>query len=119
MTEYREMAKRQRIWMLFLLVFFIVLALIMPEKYFFTGLSLGAAVSFYNLWILQRKANIQGEAAAEEGSRKGSGMISRFAAAALGALLTIQLEWSIVGYIIGLMTAYPVIMVDFIRFNRK
>lgn len=119
MTEYQKMAKRQRIWMLFLLVFFIVLALIMPEKYFFTGISLGAAVSFYNLWLLQRKANVQGEAAEIEGKRKGIGMISRFAAAALGALVTIQLEWSIVGYIIGLMTAYPVIMIDFIWFNRK
>lgn len=119
MSDYRKMAKRQRIWMLFLLFFFIVLAIVVPRQGIFTGISLGAAVSFYNLWLLQRKANLQGEAAAQEGKQKGTGMISRFAAAALGALLALRLEWSMVGYIIGLMTAYPVIMIDFIWFNRK
>src|SRR5699024_10589052 len=117
MSEYRKMAKRQRIWMLYILVFFIVLAIIMPQQNLFTGITLGVAVSFYNLWLLQRKANLQGEVAAREGKRKGIGMISRFAAAALGALIAIRLDWSIVGYIIGLMTAYPVIMIDFLWFN--
>jgi ATP synthase protein I len=119
MSEYRLMAKRQRIWMLGLLGLFIVLALIMPQRNLFAGICLGAAISFYNLWLLQRKANVQGEAAARYGKRKGIGMISRFASAALGALLVIQLDWSIVGFVIGLMTSYAVIMVDFLWFNRK
>ena len=119
MRDYQKMAKRQRIWMLFLLVFLIVLAMVMPQIDFFTGMTLGAVVSLYNLWILQRKIHLQGEAAEREGKRKGIGMISRFAAAALGALLAIRLEWNMVGYIIGLMTAYPVIMIDFLWFNRK
>lgn len=118
MADYQKMAKRQRVWMLILLIAFIVLALIMPQKFLFSGIALGGAISFYNLWLLQRKSNIQGEAA-KKGARKGTGMISRFAAAALGALIAIQLDWSIIGYIIGLMTAYPVIMIDFLWFNRK
>lgn len=119
MTEYQKMAKRQRVWMLFILVFFIVLAMVMPQKTLFIGMILGGVISFYNLWLLQRKANVQGEAAASVGKRKGLGMISRFAAAALGALLALRLEMSLVGYIIGLMTAYPVIVIDYLWFNRK
>ncbi|HLR66920.1 MAG TPA: ATP synthase subunit I [Virgibacillus sp.] len=119
MTEYQEMAKRQRVWMLFILVFFIVLAVIMPQKDLFAGIILGVVISFYNLWLLQRKINAQGEAAASVGKRKGLGMISRFAAAALGALLALRMELSLVGYIIGLMTAYPVIVIDYLWFNRK
>lgn len=119
MTEYQEMAKRQRVWMLFILVFFIVLAMMMPQKALFIGLVLGGIISFYNLWLLQRKTNVQGEAAASIGKRKGLGMISRFAAAALGALLALRMELSLVGYIIGLMTAYPVIVIDYLWFNRK
>src|SRR5699024_10376815 len=93
--------------------------MIMPQKTLFMGMILGGVISFYNLWLLQRKADVQGEAAASVGKRKGLGMISRFAAAALGALRALRLEISLVGYIIGLMTAYPVIVIDYLWFNRK
>ncbi len=76
-------------------------------------------ISFYNLWLLQRKTDLLGEAAEKDGSRKGIGTISRLAAAALGALIAIRYDFSIIGYIIGLMAVYPVIMIDFILFNRN
>lgn len=89
------------------------------QAFFFLGLLLGTCISFYNLWLLQRKTDLLGEAAEREGSRKGIGTISRFAAAALGVLIAIRYDLSIIGFIIGLMTAYPVMMIDFIWFNRK
>ncbi len=119
MSNYRTMAKRQRKWMLILLVLFAIGAGILPNKHFFLGLLLGTCISFYNLWLLQRKTDLLGEAAEREGSRKGIGTISRFAAAALGVLIAIRYDLSIIGFIIGLMTAYPVMMIDFIWFNRK
>ena len=119
MSEYQNMSKRLFLWLLVILGIFIVLALIMPKRYVFSGVALGLAISLYNFWLLQRKARIQGERAAKEGKRTGTGMISRFAAAALGALIAMRLEWSLIGYIIGLMTVYPVIMIDFIWHNRK
>ncbi len=119
MSNYRTMAIRQRKWMLILLALFIVGAIILPNKHFFLALVLGTGISFYNLWLLQRKTNLLGEAAEREGSRKGIGTISRLAAAALGVLIALRYDLSITGFIIGLMTAYPVIMIDFIWFNRK
>lgn len=119
MSNYRTMAKRQRKWMLFLLALLIILSILMPYEHFFQGMLLGVAISFYNLWLLQRKADLLGEAAQKDGSKKGIGTISRLAAAALGALIAIRYDFSIIGYIIGLMAVYPVIMIDFILFNRN
>lgn len=119
MSNYRTMAKRQRKWMLLLLAIVIILSLTLPYEHFFQGMLIGVAISFYNLWLLQRKTDILGEAAERDGSRKGIGTVSRLAAAALGALIAIRYDFSIIGYIIGLMAVYPVIMIDFILFNRN
>lgn len=105
--------------MLFLLALLIILSILMPYEHFFQGMLLGVAISFYNLWLLQRKTDLLGEAAQKDGSKKGIGTISRLAAAALGALIAIRYDFSIIGYIIGLMAVYPVIMIDFILFNRN
>src|SRR5699024_77451 len=119
MSEYRIMASRQRKWMYVFIAITVVLALILPEKRIIYGLLLGLVISFYNLWLLQRRADMQGEEAARTGKRKGIGTISRLASAALGTLLAIRYDWSLVSFIIGLMAIYPVIMLDYIWFNRK
>ncbi|HLR72807.1 MAG TPA: ATP synthase subunit I [Pseudogracilibacillus sp.] len=119
MSEYRIMASRQRKWMYLFIAITVVLALILPEKRVIYGLLLGLVISFYNLWLLQRRADMQGEEAARTGKRKGIGTISRLASAALGTLLAIRYDWSLVSFIIGLMAIYPVIMLDYIWFNRK
>ncbi|MBO1004255.1 ATP synthase subunit I [Pseudogracilibacillus auburnensis] len=119
MSNYRSMANRQRKWMLIIIAIVAIGVGVLPNKHFFLGLLLGTGISFYNLWLLQRKTNLLGESAERSGKRKGIGTISRLAAAALGVLVAIRYDLSIVGFIIGLMTAYPVIMIDFIWFNRK
>lgn len=105
--------------MLIIVTLFTLLALILSNKHFFYGLLLGSVISFYNLWLLQRRTNLLGESAAQDGTRKGIGTISRLAAAALGVLLAMRYDLSIVGFIIGLMVAYPVIMIDFVMSNKK
>lgn len=119
MSNYKTMARRQRIWLLIIMSLITLLTVTMPNKHFFQGLLLGCVISFYNLWFLQRRTNILGESAAKDGKRKGIGTISRLAAAALGVLLAIRFDLSVVGFIIGLMIAYPVIVIDFLLFSRK
>src|SRR5690625_3657963 len=114
MSNYNLMAIRQRKWMLVILIVSAVLALLTPFSNFFFGLLLGLGISFYNLWLLQRKTNLLGEAAEREGKRIGLGTISRLASAALGVLIAIKYDLDIIGFIIGLMTSYVVIIVDFI-----
>lgn len=121
MSNYQMMAKRQQKWMLYILAISVLLAGFMPNEQFFYGLLLGVAISFYNLWFLQRRTDLLGESAAKDGSRsrRGIGTIYRLTTAALGVTLAIRFDLNIAGYIIGLMTSYPVIMIDFILFNRK
>lgn len=119
MSNYRTMAARQRKWMLILLLLSGMLAGLLPNKQFFVGLLLGVVISFYNLWLLQRKTNLLGEEAERFGKRKGMGTASRFAAAALGVLLAVRYDLSVVGFIIGLMTSYPVMIIDLIVYDRK
>lgn len=119
MSNYENMAKRQRICFLYVLVVLAIITAIVPYKYFFQALLIGAIVSLYNLWLLQRKTNILGESVAKGGKRTGLGTISRLAAAALGTLLVIRYDLSIAGFVIGLVSAYLIIMIDFLLFNRK
>lgn len=120
MSNYETMAKRQRKWMLIIVALFAILSITLSNKHFFNGLLLGSIISFYNLWLLQRRTNLVGESAEKDGTRKGIGTISRLAAAALGVLLAIRYDLSVVGFIIGLMIAYPIMMIDFILMsNRK
>ena len=119
MSDYQVMANRQRIWMLVILIASAVSVLLTAKSTFSLGLTLGIAISFYNLWLLQRKTNLLAEAAEKEGKRIGIGTISRLAAAALGVLIAIRYELHIVAFVIGLMSSYVVIMLDFLLFNRK
>lgn len=121
MKQYQSMIARQRMWMLYLLAFLVLGAGFTPYLRIFLGLLLGAVISFYNLWILQKKIYDFGEAVANKQSAKGIGTVSRFAAVALAVIIAIRFEeyFHIIAVIIGLMTAYIVIMVDFMVYRTK
>lgn len=120
MEQYQNMAKRQRKWFIYITLCIIILAILLPQKDFIFGMLIGALISFYNHWLLLRKIHLLGEAVEKsENKRTGLGTISRLAAAALGTLLVIHYDFSIIGFIIGLILTYPIIMIDFILFNRK
>src|SRR5690625_7276774 len=92
MSNYKSMIARQRKWMLYLLAAFVLGAGFTPYPHIFLGLLLGSSVSFYNLWLLQRKINVFGEAVAENRTMRGIGTFSRLAAAALAVLITLRFE---------------------------
>lgn len=119
MANYQVMASRQRKWLLIVLAVVAIVTILIPDKYFFLGLLIGTVVSFYNLWLLQRRTNLLGESAARSGKRTGLGTISRLSMVALGTLLVFHFDVSIVGFIIGLVLVYPIIMIDFLLFNRE
>lgn len=119
MKNYNQMAGRQRKWLLYILLIVAILTFFVEDRHFFLGLLIGTAVSFYNLWLLQRRTNLLGESAERSGKRTGLGTVSRLSMAALGTLITIHYDASIIAFVIGLMLVYPVIIVDFLLFNRK
>jgi ATP synthase protein I len=92
-----------------------------PYPRIFLGLLLGSAVSFYNLWLLQRKTKKFGQAAAEQGSILGIGTFSRLAAAALAVIIALRFEehFHIFGVVAGLGTSYVIIMLDYLIFTMR
>jgi len=121
MGQYEMMMARQRKWMFYLLAVLVMGAGFTPYVRIFSGLLLGSVISFYNLYLLQKKINDFAEAVAKKASAKGLGTISRFAAAAVAIIIALRFEeyFSIIAVIIGLMTSYLVIMIDFFVFRNK
>lgn len=115
MTEFESMAARQRKWMFYLLAVLVLGAGFTPYLQIFLGLLLGSAVSFYNLWLLQKKIDDFTGAVAKKQPVKGIGTVSRFAAAALVIIIALRFDeyFNVIAVLIGLMTSYLVIMLDF------
>lgn len=121
MKQYENMIARQRMWMLYLLAILVLGAGLTPYLRIFLGLLLGTGISFYNLWILQKKIYDFGEAVVKKQSTKNLGTVSRFAAVALAVVIALRFEeyFHSVAVIIGLMTSYIVIMIDFMVYRSK
>jgi ATP synthase protein I len=119
MSQFEKMVIRQRKWMLYLLSILVLGAGFTPYPRVFFGLLLGSAVSFYNLWLLQRKTRQLGQAAAEKKSMMGIGTFSRLAAAALAVVIALRFEenFHIIAVVVGLGTSYIIIMLDYLIFS--
>lgn len=105
--------------MFYLLAIFVLGAGFTPFTRIFLGLLLGGSASLYNLWLLQRKIDAFAEAAQKEQTGAGLGTLSRVAAAALTVIIALRFEeyFDMIFVIIGLMTSYLVMMIDFFMFH--
>lgn len=121
MSQYENMIARQRKWNLYLLAILTLGAGFTPYTHIFLGLLLGSAVSFYNLFLLQKKTKDFAESIVKNRNARGLGTLSRFAAVALAIIIALRFEeyFHIYAVIVGLMTSYLVILIDFIFFADK
>jgi ATP synthase protein I len=118
MDEYASMVRQQRKWMLYLLVIFVLGAVITPYTPVFLGLLVGGIASYLGLILLHRNVNRLGEKVAEKGTyRGGLGTLSRLLLAGLAVLLALQYEESIhlIAVIFGLMSSYFVVGLSMLR----
>jgi ATP synthase protein I len=81
----------------------------------FLGLILGTSLSLYNLWNMVRK-HYQFGKALQESKRISLGTASRMAAAIVAVFFALKFPdyLHLVSVILGLMTMYIVIMIDFL-----
>jgi ATP synthase protein I len=119
--DYTKMTKRQRKWMLYLLALLFLGWGFTSYKDVFLGLILGSSISFYNLWLLQRKINHVGQAAAKNTTARAIGTFSRFAGAALAVVIALRYPqyFHMIAVVIGLITIYIVIMIDFALHHKE
>ncbi|MCH1625135.1 ATP synthase subunit I [Fredinandcohnia quinoae] len=115
MQDLAEMFTRYRKYIMFLLAIYVIGWGFTAYQSIFLGLILGTVISLYNLFTLARK-NKQFNEAIEEGRKMRSlGTLSRMAAAGLAVLIVMEYpdKFHLVSTILGLMTSYIVIMIDF------
>lgn len=118
MLNYDSAVTSQRKGMLYLLSILFLGAGFTPYPRIFLGLILGTTVSFYNLWLLQRKVKSLGKAVVNDTKMSGIGTLSRIASSILAVLIALRFEafFHVYSVVIGLATSYVVMMIDiFIR----
>lgn len=119
MLDFDRTVRSQRKWMLYLLAVLFLGAGFTPYPRMFLGLILGTSASFYNLWLLQRKVKILGQAATDNKIKAGSlGTLSRIASSILVVFIAMRYEetFNVYAVVVGLATSYVVMVLDvFVR----
>jgi ATP synthase protein I len=115
MPEFQTMFARQRKWMFFLLSFYVLGWGFTAYQSIFLGLILGTSLSLFNMWLMARKIEKAGQAALEGRRIRSLGSFSRMATGALAVVITMSYpeHLHLISVVIGLMTSYIVIMIDF------
>ncbi|KKI89699.1 ATP synthase I [Bacillus sp. SA1-12] len=116
MNDVHLMYRRYRSYIFYLLSFYVLGWGLTDYQSVFLGLILGTSISLYHLWIMVRK-NVQFGRALKENRRiRSLGTSSRFATAAIATLITLKFPemFHLVSLIIGIMTIYIVIMIDYV-----
>lgn len=125
MSELKPMFIRQRKYILFLLAAYVLGWGFTLQQPVFLGLILGTSLSLFNLWNLVRKTNQFGEVMSNGGKIRSLGLLTRMATAVLAVIIAMEYPEYIhlISVIIGLMTAYIVIMIDsffqFVHLHKK
>lgn len=116
MPEFIEMYNRARKWMLYLMSIYVLGWGFTTYKAVFLGLLLGTALSYLNLIMLVKHMHKFDKSVTNGKKVRSVGSISRLTIAALAAVIAIR--WShyfnIIFVIVGLMTNYIVIMIDYL-----
>jgi ATP synthase protein I len=115
MPELQAMFSRQRRWMFFLLSFYVLGWGFTAYKSIFMGLIFGTSLSLFNLWLMVRKADQFGDNVLKGKKVRSLGSFSRMATGALAVVVAMRYpeQFHLISVVIGLMTAYIVIMIDF------
>ncbi|WP_409303217.1 ATP synthase subunit I [Peribacillus sp. SCS-155] len=121
MPELEVMFTRQRKYIMFLLALYLLGGAVTPYHSIFYGLILGTAFSLFNFWSMVRKNRKFSEAVSAGKKVKSLGSLTRLTIGALAAVIALRYpeHFNIVSVVIGLMTAYVVIMIDYFVQNLR
>jgi ATP synthase protein I len=116
MNDIHLMYRRYRSYIFYLLSIYLIGWGLTDYQSVFLGLILGTCISLYHLWVMVRK-NAQFSRALQENRKiRSLGTASRFATAAFATLITLKYPemFHLVSLVIGIMTIYIVIMIDYV-----
>jgi ATP synthase protein I len=109
------MYNRQRKWIFYLLSIYVLGWGFTSFQTVFLGLILGTCFGYLNLWLLVRKTENFDKKVTEGKKPKSLGSLSRMAMAGIAALIALKYpeQFNMVSLVVGLMTSYIVIMIDY------
>lgn len=115
MLELQQLYNRIRKYLYYLLALFVLGWGFTYYQTVFLGLILGTSLSFFNLRMLMKRTNRFGEAVAEGRKMRSFGMLTRMAIAVIGIAVVLWYPeyFHLVGFIVGLMIPYILIIFDF------
>lgn len=115
MEKVSEMIRRLCKYTFFLLAFYVLGWGFTSYKAVFLGLIVGTSLSLFNIYLLARRVEHLTLAAARGEKVRSLGTIARMATALLAVMIAIKFPnvFHLVSVIIGLMTSYFVIIIDF------
>ncbi|TCN24059.1 ATP synthase subunit I [Mesobacillus foraminis] len=116
MPDIQVIFTRQRKYIFFLLSIYVLGWGFTEYKTVFAGLILGTGISLYNMWLLARRTKKFGDAVVHGTKVRSLGFLSRLAAAVLAIMIAMEYPGHVhlISVVLGLMTSYFVIMIDFI-----
>lgn len=115
MPDVQTIFLRQRRYIFTLLSLYVLGFGFTSYKTIFLGLILGTSLSLFNIWLLARRMDRFGDAVVKGEKVRSLGMISRMATAVFAVMLAVEYpeHFHLYSVILGLMTSYIVIMIDF------
>jgi ATP synthase protein I len=115
MPEFKDMFNRQLKWMFYLLAIYVLGWGFTPYHTIFLGLILGTGFGVLNLWMLVRKTVSFDKKVSAGKKVRSLGSLSRMAMAGICALIALRYPeyFNMVSLVVGLMTSYIVIMIDY------
>jgi ATP synthase protein I len=115
MPDFRIMYNRQRKWIFYLLSIYVLGWGFTSYQTIFLGLILGTCFGFLNLWLLVRKTEDFDKKVSRGKKVRSLGSLSRMAVGGIAALIALRYPeyFNVMGLVIGLMTSYIVIMIDY------
>jgi ATP synthase protein I len=115
MPDFRVMYNRQKKWIFYLQAIYVLGWGFTTYHTIFLGLILGTCFGFLNLWLLVRKTEKFDKQVSAGKKPRSLGSLSRMATAGIGAAIVLKYPeyFNIFSFVVGLMTSYIVIMIDY------
>lgn len=115
MQQLDQMFNRQRKYIVYLLGIYVLGAMLTTYDTIFQGLILGTMFSLFIFWSMVQKNKKFTEAAVEGRKIRSLGSMTRMSAGALAAVIVLRYpdQFQMVSMVMGLMTVYLVIMIDY------
>ncbi|SIR34659.1 ATP synthase protein I [Peribacillus simplex] len=119
MLELEKMFNRQLKYMLYLMGIYVLGVGFTSHDSVFQGLLLGTAFSLFIFWSMVKKNKKFAQEVAEGKKTRSLGSLTRMSVAGLAAIIALRYpdEFQVVFVVVGLMTVYFVIMIDYFMQN--